>query len=81
MIIQALLLPIFNLIRLIINSIPGMPHIPNWFNSTLYYLNISLMFFPLDVWLVTISNIFFWIIAQFTWAIIEWIYKKIPGVS
>lgn len=34
-----------------------------------------------DIFLVAIGHsIFFWT-AEFAWAVIEWIYKKIPGVD
>lgn len=38
-------------------------------------------FFPLDAALLAIGAFVTWYTIFMTWAIIEWIYKKIPGVS
>lgn len=38
-------------------------------------------FFPLSLWIAFIGNVVFWKGVSLTWAVIEWIYKKIPGVD
>lgn len=55
--------------------------IPDW---AAHFMNLflkCLAFFPFDVWAVVFSNIVFWFVIHFAWAVIEWIYIKIPGVN
>lgn len=44
-------------------------------------LGWALNFFPPSLWGTIILSIGFWYGIQMTWAIIEWVYKKIPGVD
>ncbi len=81
MIVEALFLPIFLIVRGLIALLPGAFTLPLWSVDTFNLLLKALFFFPADVWVVIIGNISFWLIAQFSWSIIEWIYKKIPGVD
>lgn len=55
--------------------------LPNWALQTLKLCKIGLGIFPADVWTICIGNGVFWLAVQFVWAIIEWIYKKVPGVD
>lgn len=55
--------------------------VPLWMADMYNLLGKALMFFPTEVYVVTLMNIGFWITVQFAWAIIEWIYKKIPGIN
>lgn len=41
----------------------------------------SLYFFPLDMLGIIIGNFIFWYSLQLIWAVIEWAYKKIPGIN
>lgn len=82
MLLEWLLTPIFNfiakgyeLIRL--NEL----NLPTWIDDTLNLVADAMMFFPIDVWVIVIANAVIWIVAQFTWAIFEWVYKKIPGID
>lgn len=81
MIIKLLLTPIFFLIESTINLIPAGASIPSWLTYTINILKYPMSIFPADVWIILISNVSFWYVAQMTWAIAEWIYKKIPGVD
>lgn len=81
MIIKLLLEPIFFLIESIIYLIPEGVTIPSWISYTVGVLKYPMSIFPADVWLLLISNVSFWYVAQMTWAITEWIIKKIPGVE
>lgn len=38
-------------------------------------------FFPMDVLILAISGFTTWYAIHFAWAIIEWLYKKIPGIN
>lgn len=81
MIVQLLLTPIFLLIDSLLLLIPKNSDLPGWIQDTVNLLGIALMFFPADVWYITISNICFWNFGHIGWAVIEWIYKKIPGID
>ena len=81
MIIKLLLEPIFFLIESIISFIPEGTSIPSWLSNTVDVLKYPMSIFPADVWIALISSVIFWYVAQMTWAIIEWIIKKIPGVN
>lgn len=54
---------------------------PDWAAHTTSMFLKCLAFFPFEIWSILISNIMFWVGVHFVWAIIEWIYMKIPGVS
>lgn len=41
----------------------------------------ALNFFPPDLWAFVIQSIGFWYGIMMLWAVIEWVYKKIPGVD
>lgn len=51
---------------------------------TVYFFDIvgkGLYVFGPTTFAVVIANVVFWSSIHLGWAIIEWIYKKIPGVS
>lgn len=82
MIIELLLSPIFLLVDGFISLIPSVGFtLPSWFMSFVSVVKTGLSFFPPGVFMIIIGNIAFWLIAHMTWAIIEWLYKKVPGVS
>ena len=81
MIIELVTSPMFLLIDSIIALIPEGLVLPNYILQTLDLLKYPLSIFPVDLWVVIISNVIFWYGAQMSWAIIEWVYKKIPGVD
>lgn len=78
MIIELLCTPIFLLINGVIAVIPAMFQMPNWLADLLSMLLKAMQFFPIDVWVICIGNISFWLSLHFIWAILEWLYKKIP---
>lgn len=81
MVIELLLSPIFLLVGGVIDLLPTIQSIPVWVSDTVSLLSKALAFFPGDVWYYTIGNIIFWLSVQFAWSIIEWVYRKIPGVD
>ena len=83
MILETIFGLFLNLIRVFVDFINLSPAVslPDWgVNFTSLFLK-CLSFFPFDIWSILISNILFWIGVHFVWAVIEWIYVKIPGVS
>lgn len=81
MIVKLLTEPIFGLIDSIIDLIPEGTSIPEWLSYTIDILKYPMSIFPSDVWIALLSSVSFWYVAQLTWAIIEWIIKKIPGIN
>lgn len=82
MIVELLLNIVFGSVYFITEVIPNtLFNLPDWGIQAIKMLKTGLGLFPNDVWIVCISNGMFWLVVQFTWAIIEWIYKKIPGVN
>lgn len=81
MLIELVTTPIFSLINVIVNMIPDGFNIPNYVWYTIEILKYPLAIFPVDLWVLIISNICFWYTVQLSWSIIEWVYKKIPGVD
>lgn len=82
MITEGLLNLVFGLVYDIASALPNTLYaLPDWALQAVKLLRTGLGLFPTDVWIVCIANGMFWLVLQFTWAIIEWLYKKIPGVS
>jgi len=81
MILELICTPLFLLLRGLILLLPAAFTLPDWSVSFISLIQKALFFFPADVWFIVIGNIVFWLVAQFTWAIIEWVYKKIPGIN
>lgn len=81
MIVEALLSVFFSFCKFLVSLLPSMAQIPNWVNSAINWIGWGLCFFPEDCWTVCIANITAWILIHWGWALIEWIYKKIPGVD
>lgn len=81
MILKAICNPIFALLVALCSNISINIDTPNWITNTLSLISKALIFFPADVWVVVIGNILFWTSLHFVWAIIEWVYKKIPGIN
>lgn len=81
MIIELLLSPIFLLISGCIGLLPTFVSLPNWLMYFIDFVRKGLSFFPSGVFTIIISNILFWLSLHMIWAIIEWLYKKVPGVD
>lgn len=65
----------------IVGVFPEMHTIPDWFSAFISVLQIGLYFFPADVLVIIIANVMFCNISLVGWSVIEWVYKKIPGIS
>lgn len=82
MITEAILSFFLNLVIFVVSLIPD-----NTFsfvlhnNSAVEVLGYALFFFPRDLWIFILSDIVFLMGFTTTYVIIEWVYKKIPGVD
>lgn len=70
----------------VINSINAMedydaPPILYGFTATFKLLAKPLSLFPLDFFHTIWRTGIFWLTVLIAWSLVEWIYKKIPGVS
>ena len=85
MIIELLLTPVFWLLDRILSWLPDFSYL-----DPLYSFDISgfidllaygFFIFPFSLFMTFMGNVLFWLALQMGWAIIEWVYKKIPGVN
>lgn len=82
MIVEMLLYPIFALLELIISKFPtGADTSLSGLSSLVSIMAKGFTFFPPNLWASCIASIMFWKTRALTWIIVEWIYKKIPGVE
>lgn len=81
MLIELVTGPVFALINTIVDMIPDGWQIPNFIGYTLDILKYPMGVFPGDLWILIIGNVAFWYMVQLTWGVVEWVYKKIPGVD
>lgn len=81
MITEAILNPIYSILQLFISFLPVIGDLPTWVDNAFNLLSYILMFFPVDVFVAIIGNVGLWMGANFIWSIIEWIYKKLPGID
>lgn len=82
MIIALLLKPLWVFIKFLIGlEFDFMATIPNWYNSFYSLIRIGLAVFPIDVWMIVIGNLVFWMGVHLASAVIHWIYNKIPGIN
>lgn len=70
--------PVKALLYQIIGLLPKLNVAPVGLVSFFMFLRKGLYFFDMDVFKNVTTIFFFFLGAQMTWAIIEWIYKKIP---
>ena len=85
MLIQLLLTPIWAIINGLISLLGVFFGEFTWsvgnFDVLLDLLGYGVYFFGTSTFCMVVSNIAFWLTVDMVWAIVEWIYKKIPGVN
>lgn len=81
MLIQLMMTPLWVLVYALIGLFPVLSSVPVGFEAILNIIGYGCAFIGTDFFLAVIGNIVFWLTAQMSWSIIEWVYKKIPGVS
>lgn len=85
MLFELILFPFWRMVDFIISLIPTLVYefdiqssaVEMFFENTAYALNL----FGAPFFCLIVGNIIFWLTIQMAWAIIEWIYIKIPGVN
>lgn len=81
MLIQLMMTPLWLLVYALIGLLPVLSSVPSGFNALLDIIGYGCAFIGTDFFLAFVGNIIFWLTAHLGWAIIEWVYKKFPGVS
>ena len=84
MILELLLSPIFLLVNFIFSFLPDLSAIDIAdydMNAFVEILAIGFLIFPRSLFIAFVVNFIFWKNAQLVWSIVEWVYKKIPGVN
>lgn len=81
MIVELLTIPFIAVVEFMISLIPEGFVLPSYISYTLDILKYPLSIFPIDLWVLIISNVSFWYMVQVSWAVVEWIYKKIPTIG
>lgn len=85
MILSLILSPIWFLINQLISLLGGFfgdyDFTVKSFGVLLDVLGYGVYFFGANTFCMVVSSIVFWLTVDLVWAIIEWIYKKIPGIS
>lgn len=81
MIIQFMMYPLWILVYSVIGLIPVLATVPSGFDAILNIIGYGCAFIGTDFFLALLGNIIFWLTAQLGWSVIEWVYKKIPGVN
>ena len=85
MLIQMILTPIWAIINGLISLLGGFFGEFTWsvgnFDVLLDLLGYGVYFFGATTFCMVVSNISFWLTVDMVWVIVEWIYKKIPGIS
>lgn len=81
MIIEMIINTVFIAIEGLINMLPA-----NTVETIVYSpipdaIKWGAYFFPLDTLVFAIGMFLTWYTILMAWAVIEWVYKKIPGVS
>ena len=81
MILEMIFAPIKFLILIILNVIPELPKLPEWVVDFVDLFQTGISLLPGGVVSIVFINIVFWLSVHLAWSIVEWVYKKIPGVS
>lgn len=75
-------MPFWFLVRSIIGMLPSMDSTANTsFDGILGVIGYGCAFIGTDFFLAFLGNITFWLTIQMLWVVIEWVYKKFPGVN
>lgn len=82
MLLEIVLSPLFMLIGAILDVIPSTFVQPDVdITDFITFMKVGFAVFPYDLFQVIVANVLFWLELQMVWAIVEWCYKKIPGIG
>ncbi len=82
MIMGLLIVAMFTMVISIVNMIPDLSQVSSTVGTTFYqFLQIGCYFFGAQNFYLVITCVLSWASIDLIWAIIEWSYKKVPGVD
>lgn len=81
MLIELILSPFFGLIDLVITLLPNIPSVNVTLSNLVIFVRKGLYFTDTGVFSLVLGTVITFSTLQLGWAVIEWIYKKIPGVD
>lgn len=81
MILEVILNMIFGVVEFFVSLLPTFGSVPGWAQDFAQLIGYALNFVPKDVWIFFIGSLVLWKFGLIGWSIVEWIIKKIPGVS
>lgn len=81
MIIKVLMAPFWLLIDLLISLLPSTVVQSLSMSSVFDILAKGVSVIGLSNFALFLGSAIFWYTVQLTWAVIEWLYKKIPGIN
>jgi len=83
MIFELLLKPLFALVGLLIDILPNLSQNINFsaVSGLIDFLAFGFWVFPIDLFLIFIANIIFWLGIQNIWAKAEFVIKKLPFIN
>lgn len=84
MILQFILDCVWKLVNFLVSTLGSLIHItsPNLdITPLLNVMSYGVYFFGPATFCLVVNTIVGWLSIHMIWAIIEWIYKKIPGIS
>lgn len=81
MIIESFLKILFDAVTGLINLLPNAFYTVIAAFEIPQGVKIAAYFFPLDCLVVAITSFLSWYAILLTWGVVEWLYKKIPGVD
>ena len=82
MIIGLLIVAMFTLVISIVNMIPDLSMVSSTVGQSFYhFISIGCYFFGTSNFILVITCVLAWAGIDLAWAVIEWAYKKVPGVD
>ena len=81
MIIEAIISPLFLLVRGILSVIPVLNYFPSSVADTVSLLVKALYFFPSDVWIACITSFLLWMEIHLIFGFLNFIIRLIPFLN
>lgn len=81
MITEKILLALFSVANFVVGLLPDFASSNVGGSGFSQFVGKALFFFPADVLVVGIGNIVLIATVGIGWSVIEWVYKKVPGVD
>lgn len=81
MLIALIIAPFFELINVLVGLLPNSPSTNITLSNVIIFVRKGLYFTDTGVFNMVLVTVVTWTTIQLGWAVIEWIYKKIPGVD